>query len=142
MTSAAPGQNQKNGTSLSCLCNFSAVQRLWRSGNPWVGREQKVVVECDSECQGLPALGGWKGWWMGKRHGLDQQLWSEEREARGGIPWGKYIFHPSLTLISAEAPQSPVVTSRLVAQESVGGVVDIEVQSLKVTFGSQRGMLK
>lgn len=77
-----------------------------------------------------------------KRHGWDQQLRSEEREAGGGNPWGKYIFHPSLTFINIGVPQSPVATGHSVASEAVEGVVDAEVQSLEVTLGIQYDMLK
>lgn len=74
---------------------------------------------------------GWEKAWLAPAAG------SEKREIMGGSPWGKYIFHSSLTLTSVGVPQSPLATSPSVAPEAVGGVVDTEVQNLEVTLGGQ-----
>lgn len=139
VTLAAPAQNQKNDTSLLCLrCCTEVVEERRSPGRQGAGG------------------GGRMQWWMsgaasdwclergcmGKRHGWDQQVWSEEWEVRGGSPWGKYIFHPSLMLISIGVSQSPVATGHSVVPEAVGGVVDTEVQSHAVTLGSQHDILK
>ena len=67
---------------------------------------------------------------------------SEEREARGGSPRGKYIFHPSLMLASFGASRPLVATGHSAAPEVAGGVVDAKVQSLEMTLGNQYNMFK
>lgn len=56
----------------TCLCNSSAVRRLWKRRDPQVGREKEVEVESNSECQVLLVVGVWKGKWMAKRYDWDQ----------------------------------------------------------------------